>query len=143
MKAESSFFVPGIPKAQPRAKSRRNIPGVYNPTTADGWKNQVALACRELETYHMAPVTIHLAFCFVRPKSHFGASGRVRPSAPLFHAQKPDLDNLAKSTLDAMVDAQFINDDKAVVNLFLSKTWGDRSGCFVKVELQGGQSTES
>jgi len=77
-------------------------------------------------------VFIRLEFVFDRPKSHFGKKGLL-PSAPEFHQGKPDVDNLAKSTLDAMVDAGFLADDKIVVGLIVTKEWGDIPGCRVTI----------
>lgn len=128
-----ALFVPGRPVAQPRVKAvlRGNRAGVYTPETADGWKTQVALAVRGLARRDSGTM-IRLAFEFERPKGHYGAHG-LKASAPILHEQKPDPDNLGKSTLDAMVDAGFLADDKLVVFLSITKEWSTRSGCQIIV----------
>ena len=129
------LFIRGVPAAQPRTKAvlRGRHAGVYTPKTADGWKTQVSLAVRSLARVD-GPVQLSLDFFFERPKGHFGVKG-LRPSAPAFHEQKPDTDNLAKSTMDAMVACGFLSDDKRVVRLSISKSWATtEQGCRVRLE---------
>jgi Holliday junction resolvase RusA-like endonuclease len=77
------------------------------------------------------PVAVELRFAMPRPKSHFGAKG-LKPSAPQFHAGKPDVDNLAKLLLDRITRSERIwRDDSQVVQLEVSKAYGARAGCIV------------
>jgi len=126
--------VPGNPKGQPRVKAtmRGAHAGVYTPKTADGWKTQVAIAVRDLPR-PSGPIAVELHFAFERPKSHFGKRSTL-PSAPRYHTGKPDLDNAVKSTLDAMVDAGFLADDRIVVRLVATKVWGPKPGCLIEIE---------
>lgn len=128
-----TFFVPGNPKGQPRVKAtmRGQHAGVWTPETADGWKTQVSLAVRGRQRVE-GPALVELHFVLERPKSHFGKKGLL-PSAPKHHTGKPDVDNAEKSTLDAMVDAGFLADDKLIIRLVGTKSWGVVSGCFVEV----------
>jgi Holliday junction resolvase RusA-like endonuclease len=48
-------------------------------------------------------------------------------------AVSPDVDNLAKLTLDVMTDAGFWGDDGQVAILHLSKWWGDLPGIRIEV----------
>lgn len=132
-------FIAGWPAAQPRVKATKKGPfvRVYTPPTADGWKTQVALTVRDLPR-QTAGTLIRLDFEFERPKAHLGARGLLG-SAPTLHEQKPDVDNLAKSTLDAMVDAGFLADDKIVVGLTVTKAWSTRSGCRLTVLKAKGE----
>lgn len=128
----------GNPVAQPRARAKRFGNGVYNPSTADGWKTQVAVAARGLE-HIKQPCSVVIEFRFARPKSHTGKRGLL-PSAPKRHTGKPDLDNLAKSTLDAMVDCGLLLDDRIVFSLGLSKGWSDgQPGATIIVEEFGDE----
>ena len=131
----TTFFVHGNPKAQPRARAtiRGNKPGVYDPGTSDGWKMMVAIAARETKQRFDGPVVVDLEFVFERPKRHWGVKGLL-PGAPSYHTAKPDLDNLAKSTLDSMVSCGFLADDRIVVKLTLAKRWGVMDGCHVAVD---------
>ena len=128
------LFVGGNPKGQPRVRAtmRGHHAGVYTPPTADGWKTQVSIAVRDLVRMTGA-VEVELHFVFDRPKSHFGKRGTL-PSAPAHHTGKPDIDNAVKSTLDAMVDAGFLADDRIVVKLVSTKTWGAFPGCAMTIK---------
>jgi len=138
------FFIAGPPVAQPRTKSTLrkgkkdalgNQPvfsGVYTPGTADGWKTQVAVAVLDRPRFP-SPYFLRLEFVFERPASHFGTKGNLLPGAPEFHEVKPDPDNLGKSTMDAMVDAGFLSDDRKVCGFFVTKEWGERAGCRVTI----------
>lgn len=70
-----------------------------------------------------APLKVAISFHFARPKSHYGAKG-LKPSAPVEHAQSPDLDKLVRCALDAMTGTIY-RDDKQVMNLSASRHWTD------------------
>ena len=124
-----TFTIFGLPVGQPRPKATRRgaHAAVYTPDTADLWKAQVsALAKSYLGAPLSGPVSIRMDFTFTRPAGHLGKRG-LKPSAPKWHAQKPDADNLAKSVLDCLGGIAFL-DDKQVSMLVVSKAWGESSG---------------
>lgn len=131
----------GMPKGQPRPRafSRGGKAAVYDPGTAEGWKGCVAVACRELEGRTLLqPLAVHLTFYMPRPKSHFRANGRLKPTAPVFlHDQKPDADNLAKAVLDALTVIRVWMDDDQVCELIARKHWeipGEHApGCSIRI----------
>lgn len=41
--------------------------------------------------------------------------------------QKPDIDKLARSVLDAMTDAELIEDDSKVIYLVVTKSWAEQN----------------
>ena len=52
------------------------------------------------------PLRINLEFYFPRPKNHYRSgkySNELKPKAPKIHTFMPDIDNLAKFVLDAML----------------------------------------
>lgn len=136
-----SFFVPGVPKAQPRARAcrRGRHVGVYDPGTADHWKGQVILAART--ALHLPepicwPVQVDILWRFPRPKAHFRA-GALRRTAPTWHTGKPDRDNLDKAILDALVDGGILKDDAFVVAGCLAKGFccpQESPGAFVTLQ---------
>ncbi len=78
------------------------------------------------------PVVVAITFYLPRPKSHY-RTGRfahlLRDNAPRNPAGKPDLDKLARSTLDGLSDAAVWADDAQVVSLSVAKAYampGDR-----------------
>jgi Holliday junction resolvase RusA-like endonuclease len=131
------FFVAGTPKGQPRPRAfaRDGKARVYDPGTAEGWKAQVALAARD----HLPsnpidlPAAIHLRFLLPRPRSHFGRKG-LKSTVPTYHIATPDVDNLAKAVIDALVAIRFLRDDRLVHLLFITKRYADGSpGCLVRL----------
>ena len=128
----------GTPKGQPRVKAyvRGRHAGVYTPDTANAWKMEVREAVlREPERPATTkPVIVTLAFFMPRPKSHFRSNGTLKPSAPVYHIQKPDVDNLAKAVLDVLTDLQVWEDDAQVDNLSVTRSWagtGCEPGCAI------------
>jgi len=83
-------------------------------------------------------VSVTLVFYLPRPRGHYRTgvnSDRLRPSAPRFPSTRPDIDKLARSTLDGLKDAGLYEDDSRVVDLTLRKRYADHAvpGCAVKV----------
>jgi Holliday junction resolvase RusA-like endonuclease len=141
-----TFTVQGEPKGQPRPRAfARKMGSVhvarfYDSDVADAWKNAVTLAVIEAARTDKWAVTLHavsvsLIFAMPRPKSHFGAKG-LKPSAPVYHAGKPDVDNLAKLVLDRITRSERIwRDDSQVVSLTVHKFWAvaNEQGCSVSI----------
>lgn len=125
------MFILGVPLGQPRPRARRlgDRVIIYDPKTAEPWRKAVAYAVREcVEFPYEEPLDLTLTFYFPRPKSHYGTgknSGRIKGSAPKHHAQKIDIDNAIKSTLDAMNMVLYL-DDKQVTRVIAQKLWAPR-----------------
>lgn len=121
-----SFFAGGQPKGQPRPRAFafQGRARMYDPGTAEHWKAAVAAAAKDsgCRTGMTCPVCVEIVFQFMRPKSHFGRNG-MKDSAPECHAQKPDLDNLAKAVLDALTAIGVWRDDSQVIELLARKVW--------------------
>lgn len=87
------------------------------------------------------PVIVRsLVFRFERPKSHFGTGrneGCLKPSAPMRHTAKPDIDNLIKFLFDCANGIVFY-DDKQVFRIVDARKeyceYGDRPGTEMEVE---------
>ena len=141
-----TFTVQGEPKGQPRPRAfARKVGAIhvarfYDSDVADAWKRQVSLAIAHAVNSSSwslteAPVAVELRFAMPRPKSHFGAKG-LKPSAPQFHVQKSDLDNLEKLCLDQITrSARIWRDDSQVVSMRSDKFWavGNEQGCSVSI----------
>lgn len=72
------------------------------------------------------PVIVELTFAFPRPAGHYGTgrnAGTLKASAPLRPAGLPDVDKLARSTLDGIVAAGVLRDDARVVDLHARKRY--------------------
>jgi crossover junction endodeoxyribonuclease RusA len=86
------------------------------------------------------PVYLHLLFRFTRPKGHYNAKGKLKPSAPMAHITRPDLDKLQRSTLDGLTGVLF-HDDSQVAFVVASKEYalpGELEGCQIEIkEIKG------
>ena len=145
-----TFQVTGEPKGQPRPRAfARKMGSVhvarfYDSDVADEWKSAVQRAL--LDAAHATrwelttgPVSVSLNFAMPRPKSHSGAKG-LKPSAPVAHVGKPDVDNLAKLILDQLTRSGNVwRDDSQVVSLTVHKFWatGAEQGCSVSISTLG------
>ncbi len=56
---------------------------------------------------------------------------RVRAKGRVPHTSRPDCSNLTKTLEDRIVALRFIEDDNAVVDLHVSKWWGDQPGIVI------------
>ena len=138
-----SFYVSGEPKAQPRPKAFARKMGetyvarVYTPGTAEHWKTMIADAARKAGiTKTTGPVALEMYFNFKRPKSHLRSNGQLRESAPLWHMQKPDFDNLEKAVVDALTVIGAWDDDAQIVDVRTAKNWsiaGWPGGCSITI----------
>ncbi|MGH3680592.1 MAG: RusA family crossover junction endodeoxyribonuclease [Natronosporangium sp.] len=71
---------------------------------------------------------VDLGFLLARPKGHYRAgrlSHILRPGAPTRPATRPDIDKLARSTLDALKDAGVYRDDAQITSLIARKWYAD------------------
>jgi len=135
--------ISGTPKAQPRPRAfaRGGRASVYNPKTADEWKGQIKKRLQQYQGMNLdGNFHVKLNFFFARPKSHFGTGKNckaLKTTSPAQHTQKPDLDNLAKSVLDAITDLQIWKDDSQVTELTLAKEWADviKPGMIAQIKL--------
>ena len=123
-----TFTISGtaIPKARPRTTKRGNRAIMYTPAKTKEFENYVKLvaaqhAPKELLT---GPLDVELEFNLQRPKS--------LPKKIQHHTKKPDIDNLAKSVLDALEGIIYVNDAQ-VIALRVYKEYGTPN-CTVRIE---------
>jgi len=138
-----SFFVVGEAKAQPRPRAfarkmgDRYVARVYDASTAEGWKSAIAEEARKAGlTKFEGAVSLELRFNFKRPKSHFTKGGLVKHTAPAYHTQRSDLDNLEKAVCDALTYLGAWQDDSFIARKFSSKDWAignSAGGCHVTI----------
>tara|TARA_B100001123_G_scaffold156425_1_gene181095 strand:- start:1104 stop:1577 length:474 start_codon:yes stop_codon:yes gene_type:complete len=138
------FYVKGSPKAQPRPRATAfgGRARIYSPSTANKWKELIALEAlenRPVKPFE-GPIRVTASFVFKRPLSHFfkRVSGLVkRPDVPYWHTSKPDRDNLEKALLDTLTNCKFWKDDCQVVTGEINKIYANEKfseGCYVTVE---------
>ncbi len=129
MERTLTFRIPGKPiaKARPKFVRKGSYMGAYNPQETEEsrflWevKQRVPAEWSPLE----GVITLWCEFKFKRPKSHFGTgknADKLKPSAPKYHLQKPDLDNLVKFVKDCLNKVVWM-DDKQIVEAKALKRW--------------------
>lgn len=93
------------------------------------------------------PVEVEINFWMPRPRYHFRTGARahlLRDNAPSFVDKKPDIDKLARATLDALTTSAVLRDDAQVARLVLTKTYAVGAiGARIVVQLLDPQSTVS
>ena len=121
-----TVFGNAVSKARPRSTMIGNRAVMYTPDKTKNFENYVKLvaaqhAPKELLT---SALGVELHFFFQRPKS--------LPKKILNHTKKPDIDNLAKSVMDALEGIIYVNDAQ-VISLRVTKDYGVPQ-CIVRVE---------
>lgn len=82
---------------------------------------------REVPPFVDRPLVVAITFRIARTAGHWGKgknAGRLMPSAPKFPRGKPDIDKLARTTLDALTGIVF-DDDSRIVKLELAKLYAN------------------
>ena len=144
-----SFFAPGtpIPKGSAKGFYVKSLDRVVitqdNGEKQKPWASMIAVVAQEFFTKPIdGPVMISVAFRMPRLKGHFGSgknAGVVKATAPVYHTSKPDLDKLLRCVKDALTGIAWKDDSQVSVVAHLSKKYGDRPGCFIKIcEIKEG-----
>lgn len=149
---EISFHVLGTPgaKGSSRAFVNRKTGGAHvapggsksGQAKAKAWETAVreaAGACVSATAppFVDIPIFVSITFRMARSANHWGRgrnAGKLAPSAPHRPRTKPDIDKLARSTLDAMTGIVF-DDDSRIVALVLEKQYAapGREGASIRV----------
>jgi Holliday junction resolvase RusA-like endonuclease len=82
------------------------------------------------------PLTLEVWFVMPRPKGHFGAGEKLRPSAPEYPAVKPDATKLLRAVEDALNGIVW-KDDSQVVVQHVYKLYGEPARCEIIVIPRG------
>ena len=68
-----------------------------------------------------------ITFAFDRPKSHYKANGKLKPSAPVHCAKRiGDLDKLCRAVFDSLDTENVVNDDSQFVSLYAHRRFTTR-----------------
>jgi len=129
--------IPGKPEHQ---KRHRNTKGghYYNPSAPElkTIAREIYLAARAQKWQRSTkPVIVRLDCYFARPKSR-------KKLAETYHAQKPDLDNIAKLYIDAAIVGNVIADDKQVIRINAGKYYA-LDGDEPRVDLEIFEATHA
>ena len=103
---------------------------VYTPSTADSWKDAVKSAFM----FRLKPkigIPVYLTVHFYLPRHK-----RVKPGAVMPHTGKPDLDNLLKSTMDALTGIGVWKDDAQVIHTTVEKHYAEeKTGAWICIGI--------
>ena len=124
--SETWIVIPGKPisKARPRFVRRGKGVITFNPQTTEEGK-WLLMAKGQIKETMTGAIGMSCEFMFARPKSHFGTgrnADKLKSSAPVYHAQKPDIDNLVKFVNDCLNGVAYW-DDSQIVMIHADKTW--------------------
>lgn len=141
MSLSVEFTAYGTPKGQPRPKAtiRGKHAGVYDPGTANDWKESVRSAAMRawLGKKFTGPVCLWIKCCMPRPKNHVRANGDLKDWAPKWVDSKPDFDNLGKAIADALTSVGIWNDDAQVARCITEKVYASpKSGGFAVIRIE-------
>lgn len=136
MSNPTTFFVRGVPV--PQGSKRAFVVNGRPVLTEQGgdrhktWRADLREAAQTHWTGRPSdePIHVSLLFTFARPKSHFGSGKNkdvIKDLAPRRHTQKPDIDKLTRSVLDALTGIVWL-DDQQVCSLSVDKHWATPEG---------------
>ena len=102
------------------------------------WQSDCKMVARQAMTGDpmTGPVKIMLEFRFTRPKSHFGTgkNSEIRkPTAPVDHITKPDLDKLVRAVCDSLKGVIW-RDDSQVIWIKAYKRYDILPGAEVSIQ---------
>jgi Holliday junction resolvase RusA-like endonuclease len=88
------------------------------------WMDSVKLAAYQAYNGELIKTPVHLLlkFYFKRPQGHYGTKGDLKKSAPIYHAQSPDLDKLVRCLGDALTGVLYL-DDRQVCGTVSEREW--------------------
>jgi len=122
-----SFFVEGtpVPKERPRIIQKKSGSSfAYTPKRTKEWEEIIAWAgLQKIKKPLEGPLRVELLFLLPKPK-------KTKNAYPIF---KSDVDNLSKSTIDALNGIAFL-DDGQIIELYVRKQYGDRVGVEIHIE---------
>lgn len=133
------FNVPGKPvgKQRPRAFSVGGHARLYPAKGTVAYEGKVALAFREAypdAVPGIGPFSVAIRVCVglgkrdYTPKGALSKGGKAKTGGKLLPTKKPDVDNVAKSVLDALNGVAWL-DDSQVVRLEISKSYSAAGDC--------------
>ena len=144
------FKIEGKPVPQGRPRAVRMGAGVrmYDPPKSKAYKQMVFAKVRSYMKINgiqtiTEPLAVHLNFYFTPPKSYSKKRIQAIEAKEELLTKKPDLDNLAKSILDACNNLLF-EDDSQIVGLTIGKHYGHEDYVDVKVQIiETGKKSEN
>lgn len=135
------FKVEGRPVPQPRPRVYRTATGkskAVNSRQSINYKRIVKYAAlsemnKQRLTMTDRPLAMRLTFVFTPPKSYTKKKLEAVKSGELRYTKHKDLDNLAKSVMDALNNVVY-KDDSQIVTLCANKEYGEEDCVLIRIE---------
>jgi Holliday junction resolvase RusA-like endonuclease len=98
-----------------------------------------AIGERDSPPFVEVPLDVSITFYVTRPASHWSKRGGLKDSAPQFPACTPDVDKLARGTLDALTGIVF-DDDGRIARLTVEKVFAKpgHEGARIRIAERAG-----
>lgn len=117
----------GSARAFYKAGMKRAVVVKDNSERQRGWEAAVRFEAQrsapgDAPAFVDKPLTVVIEFRLARPAGHWAKRGGLKPGAAVVPATKPDVDKLARATLDALTGAIF-DDDSRIVELVVRKRY--------------------
>jgi len=125
--SKRAFYIASIGRAIVTEDCKRNKP----------WRSDVrneAEKAIEKSDWQLSegPIRLNLTFRLKRPKYHYNSKGLIKPSAPTYHAKKPDTVKLARAVEDALKGVVW-RDDSQICSESITKLYHDQPGVLVEI----------
>ena len=137
-----SVDVVGVPVAQGSLK--RTAFGVIhsNDKQLKAWRDSVMfeLINKKPNDWDVdAAFSVSCEFRFMRPKSHYGTKGTLRPAAPIYKTTKTDVDKNLRAVFDSIEQSGLARNDSQIVHAVCSKRYcetGESPGASITLSSQ-------
>jgi crossover junction endodeoxyribonuclease RusA len=137
-----SVDVVGVPVAQGSLK-RTAFGVIYsNDKELKSWRQDVMtylIAAKPKDWDIDCAFSVSCEFRFMRPKSHYGTKGTLRPAAPRYKTTKSDTDKLIRSIGDSIQQSGLVRDDSQIIHWAASKRYcepGESPGASITLSSQ-------
>jgi crossover junction endodeoxyribonuclease RusA len=114
-----TFFVEGVSRPQGSKRSLGSGRMIEASPHIKSWRHDVRYGAqqhRPASWETTAPMSVSIAFCFLRPKSHYNSKGNLTLKSPARATSKSigDIDKLVRGILDALTTVLFDDDSQVV-----------------------------
>ena len=127
------FEVIGTPIAKGRPRLGKF--GTYTPIKTVNYENLVKISYLNAtsDKLHSTPLKIEIWAIFEPTKAEKKSKKKYDKLLGQSYTKKPDIDNIAKSILDALNDVAY-DDDSNVAELIVHKLYGEQAKAIISIE---------
>ena len=134
---ELEFMIPGNPVALKRHRTVKvgKFTKQYDPSEGDKGDFLAKAMQVKPDVPFDEPLKVNMHFFFKRPKAHFRTgkdAGFLKDSAPKWHTNIPDVDNLVKFVCDSL-NGVFWLDDKCICELTALKEYSTYPKIIIRI----------